>query len=57
MAFVFIQGHIDLGVCGMRLATAKKKVQNSFGICLSGFDSFLAFFPGTICLVFATAWN
>jgi len=40
VAFVFIQGHIDLGVCGMRLATANQRVQNSLGICLSGFDFF-----------------
>jgi hypothetical protein len=43
VAFVFIQSHIDLGVCGMRLATANQRVQNSFGNCLSGFDFFGGF--------------
>ena len=34
-----------------------QRVQNSFCFFGSGFGFFLAFFPGTICLVFATVWN
>jgi hypothetical protein len=39
------------------LALTRKGVQNCFCFFWVRFCFFLAFFPGTICLVFATVWN
>ena len=44
--------------------TSKLKMPKKYGcrivfgfVFASGFGFFLVFFPGTICLVFATVWN
>jgi hypothetical protein len=34
-----------------------KGVKNSFSLFLVRLDSFYYFFPGAICLAFATVWN